>query len=72
MSVVEPGSLIDINMCCILPNEQQIENEGWLFASKYQYKGYRILWLTQYFVTENTKREHIRNLWEILIRDTSI
>ena len=72
MTVVELGFLIDINMCFILPEDQQISNEGWFFASKSQYKRYGILWLTQNVVTENTKKAYIRNLWEILIEDNSI
>ena len=43
MSVVELGLFIDINICYILPYDQQISNEGWFFASKYQYKSYGIL-----------------------------
>ena len=43
MSVVELGLLININMYFILPDGQQIANEGWLFASKYQRKRYGIL-----------------------------
>ena len=27
-------------MCCILPNDQKIENEGWFFALRSQYKLY--------------------------------
>ena len=30
MSVVELGLLIDIDMCFLLPDYQQIGNEGWL------------------------------------------
>ena len=29
MSVVELGFLVDIVMCFLLPDDQQIENEGW-------------------------------------------
>ena len=43
MSVVKLGLLKDRNMCCILPDDQQIASEGWLFASKYKYKKYGIL-----------------------------
>ena len=28
--------LIYINMCCILPNDLKIANEGWFFDSIYQ------------------------------------
>ena len=43
MSVVELGLLIDINMCFILPDDRQIENEEWFCRFKYQYKRYVIL-----------------------------
>ena len=49
-------------MCCILPDDQQISNEGWFFDSKYQYKSYGILLLPQNIVTENKNTEHVRNL----------
>ena len=35
MSGVELVLLIDINVCFLSPGDQQISNEGWLFASKY-------------------------------------
>ena len=40
MSVDNLKVLIHINMCCILTNDPQILNKGWLFASIYQYKLY--------------------------------
>ena len=43
ISVFELGLLIDTNKCFILPDDQQIANEGWLCRSKYQYKGYGII-----------------------------
>ena len=43
MSVVDLGLLIDIEMCFILPGDRQVENEGWLCISKYNYKRYGIL-----------------------------
>ena len=43
MSVDNLKVLIYINMCYILPNDQQIANEGWFFASISQYKLYGIL-----------------------------
>ena len=38
MSVDNLKVLIYINMCCVLPNDQQIANEGWFFALISQYK----------------------------------
>ena len=38
MSIVNLNVLIYINMCFILPNDRQIANEGWLFASLSQNK----------------------------------
>ena len=64
--------LININMCCILPNNQQIENEGWLFDLRSQYKPLCILWLTQNIVTEMKNTAQIRKLGEMLIYETSI
>ena len=43
MSVVNFKVLIYINMCCILPDERQISNEGWSFAFIYQNKRYGII-----------------------------
>ena len=43
MSVDNLKVLIYMNMCCILPNDRQISNEGWLFDSISQYKLYGIL-----------------------------
>ena len=43
MSVDNPKVLIYINMCCILPNDLKIANEGWFFASRSQYKLYGVL-----------------------------
>ena len=63
MIVFELGLLIDINMCCVLPDDQIIAKKGCLFASKYQYKNYGILWLPQNIVNENTKTAHTQNLW---------
>ena len=62
MSVVNLGLLIDIKMCCILPDDWQIANEGCFFDSKPQYKRCGILWLPQNIVTEKTKSAHTRNL----------
>ena len=42
MSVVELGLLIDIDICFFLPDDQQIENEGWFCRSKSKYKVYVI------------------------------
>ena len=72
MSVDNLKMLVYINMCCILPNDQQISNEVWFFALMYQYKLYSILWLTQNIVTEMRNTAHIRKLWEMLIYETSI
>ena len=58
--------------CCILPNDLQIANEGWFFASVSQYKLYGILWLTQNIVTEMKNKAHIQKLWEMLIYETLI
>ena len=52
MSVVNLKVLIYINMCCILPTEWQIENEGWFFASISEYKLYGILWMNQNILTK--------------------
>ena len=46
MSVVNLRLMLDINMCCILPDELQIANEGWFLSSKYQYKRYPLNALT--------------------------
>ena len=43
MSVHNLKVLIYIKMCCILPNDRKIANEGWFFASISQYKIYGIL-----------------------------
>ena len=72
ISVVEPVLLIDIKMYLILPDNQQIANEGWFCRNKYQYKRCGILWLPQNIMTENKKSSQIWYLWEILIEDTSI
>ena len=61
MSVVEPGFLIDIDMCFILPDYRQIENKGWFCIPKYKYKSYGIILPPQNIVTENTKTAQIRN-----------
>ena len=63
---------IYINMCFILPTNQQIANEGWFFDLIYQYKLYVILWLPQNIVTEMKKTAHIQKLWEMFIYETSI
>ena len=42
MSVDKLKVFIYINMCCVLPNDQKIANEGWFFASISQYKLYGI------------------------------
>ena len=72
MSVDNLKVLIYIKLCCILPNYRQIANEGWFFASRYQYKLYVILWMPQNIVTEMKKTAHIQKLWEMLIYETSI
>ena len=72
MSVDNLKMLIYINMCCILPDYQQMGNEVWFFDSISQYKNYGILWLPQNIVTEMKKTAHIRKLWEMLIYETSI
>ena len=59
-------------MCCILTNDQQISNEGWLFASIYQYKLYGIFWLPQNIATEMKNTAHIQKLFEMLICETSM
>ena len=59
MSVDNLKLLIYINMCCILPNDWKISNEGWFFALISQYKLYGILWLTQNIVTEMKKTAQI-------------
>ena len=64
--------LIYINICFILPNDQQIANKEWLFALISQYKLYCILWLPQNIVTEMKKTAHIRKFWEMLIYESSI
>ena len=43
MSLDNLRVLIYINMCCILPNDLQIENEGYLFSLIFQYRLYGIL-----------------------------
>ena len=43
MSVDNLKVLIHINMCCILPNDRHIVNEGWFFALISKYKNYGIL-----------------------------
>ena len=65
MSVFELGLLIEINMCFILPEDWQIENEGWFYRPKYQYKRYGILSLPQNIVTENATTAHILYFWKI-------
>ena len=72
MSVDNFKVLIYVNMCSILPNDIQISNEEWFFASRSQYKLYGIFWLTQNIVTEMKKTAHIRKLWKNLINETSI
>ena len=72
MSVVNLKVFIYINMCCILPDDQKIANEGWFFALIYQNKIYVILWLPQNIVTEIKKTAHIQKWWEILIDENSI
>ena len=62
MSVDNLKLLIYVKMCCILPNDRQIANEGWFFALIYQYKLYGILLLPQNIVTEMKKTAHIRKL----------
>ena len=72
MSVVNPKVFIYINMCCILPNEKQIVNEGWYFSLISQYTLYGILWLPQNIVTEMKNTAHIQLFWEIVMCETSI
>ena len=43
MNVDNLKVLIYINMCWILPTEQQIADEMWFFASRSQYKLHGIL-----------------------------
>ena len=43
MSVFNLKVLIYISMCCILPDDRQIENEGWFSVSISQNKRYGIL-----------------------------
>ena len=72
MSVDNPKVLIYINMCCILPNDLKIANEGWFFASRSQYKLYGVLWLTQNIVTKMKNTAHIQQFWEMLMYGTSV
>ena len=72
MSVDNLKVLIYINIFCILPNDQQLANEGCLFALIYQYKLYGLFWLPQNIVTEMKNTAYILKLWEMLIYETSI
>ena len=56
MSVFELWLLIDINMYLLLPDDQQIANEGWFCLSKSKNEFYGILWTHKNIVTENTKK----------------
>ena len=64
MSVVEIWLLIDIETFFVNPDDQQIANEGCYCWSKPKNEIYGIIWLPQIIVTKNTKKTHIRNLWE--------
>ena len=59
MIAVELGFLIDIDMCYLLPDDQQIKNEGCFHILKSKNKIYGILLLPQTIVTENTKKAQI-------------
>ena len=52
--------LIYMNICCILPNYQQIANGGWFYDSTFQYKLYGIIWPTQNIETEMKNTANIR------------
>ena len=72
MNVDNLKVLIYINMCWILPTEQQIADKRWFFASRSQYKLHGILWLPRNIATEIKKTAHIQKLWELLIYEPSI